>query len=53
MKTKFQEIYEIVEKNESEKGFYISDFKFSENKVAFRICDKITDIFVYAVIAKL
>lgn len=50
MKTKFQKIYSIVESEEKKKGRYINDFRIKENKYIFRICDEITDIFMYAVV---
>lgn len=53
MKTKFQKIFSIVENQENGKGRYINDFRIKENKVAFRICDQITDIFCYVIVASL
>lgn len=53
MKTKFQEIFSIVENQENGKGRYIEDFRIKENKVAFRICDEITNIFCYIIVASL
>ena len=53
MNTKFQEIFSIVENQENGKGRYINDFRIKENKVAFRICDQITDIFCYVIVTSL
>lgn len=53
MKTNFQQIFSIVENQENDKGRYINDFRIKENKVAFRICDQITNIFCYVIVASL